>query len=365
MKTLKQLSLLFLILFVGCTTEEITNIYNTAEGLGKVNIYIEGDITTTEAQAQLEEEVGSLTENIYVQNTTQLTAITINGNNKLRNVIIEENTALSSLNVYATNNLTSFIVKDSNIQLSSINLHGTGKITEIDIKNSKQNSTILIDGFTTADKIAIETTSNTSYNKMANITCNDLLEINKFLGVSTSNTQNNTIAFPQLKIMGKYVSETTYYFNGISGKYTTVSFPVLEEIYNLTLDGLLMDSITFPLVKKMNYFYLYFETSVNHFNFPQLTRCDNIQLQFNTGTMGNTYYSTTMFNMPLLNYCKNYRLNILELDNFNAEDILEKFLTIQPISGKTIELSNNTPLTGQGLIYKQTLIDQGNVVNVW
>lgn len=361
MKTLKILSVFLLVILLGCTEETIINNYS-AEGLGKTNVYIEGDITNVEAIKQLTEEVGELTENIYIQNTTQLSNIKIKGNSKLRNIIVDENNVLNTITIYTTNKLTSFIVKDTNLQLTSISLHGIGKITEIDIKNSKQNSTILIDGFTTADKIAIETASNTSYNKMANITCNDLLEINKFLGVSTSNTQSNTIAFPHLKIMGKYVSDTTYFFNGISGKYANVSFPVLEEIYNLTLDGLYMDSITFPAVKKMNYFYLFGDSIVNHFNFPQLTRCDNFQLQFNTGTMGNTYYSTTMFNMPLLNYCKNYRLNILELDNFNAEDILEKFLTIQPISGKTIELSNNTPLTGQGLIYKQTLIDQGNNV---
>ena len=350
---------------MGCTTEEITNIYPIAEGLSKVNVYIEGNITNAESQAQLEEEVGSLTENIYVQNTTQLTAITINGNNKLRNVIVDENTLLNTLNVHTTNNLTSFILKDSNTQLSTINLHGTGKVAEVEIKNSKQNSTILIDGFTTADKITIETLSNTSNNKTANITCNDMQEINKFLAVNTSYTQNNTIAFPHLKIMGKYISETVYFFSGFSGKYTTFSFPALEEIYNLTLDGLNMDSITFPLVKKMNYFYLYFETNVNHFYFPQLTRCDNIEIFFNTGTLGTTYYTNTLFNMPLLNYCKNYRLNILGFDNLNAEDTLEKFLTIQPVSGKTIHLSNNTPLTGLGLTYKQTLIDQGNTVIVW
>ena len=359
---LQKILLLFLsITLFSCTEEN----YYLNDDDGKVNVYIEGNITNAEAQAQLAEEVGSLTENIYVQNTTELTAITINGNNKLRNVIIEENALLSTINAYATSNLANFIVKDSNTLLSTINLHGNGKVTEIEIKNSKQNSTILIDGFTIADKITIETLSNTSNNKTATITCNDMEEINKFLAVNTSYTQNNTVSFPHLKIMGKYISETVYFFSGFSGKYTVVDFPVLEEIYNLTLDGLNMDSITFPMVKKMNYFYLYLETSVNHFNFPQLTRCDNIQLQFNTGTMGNTYYSTTMFNMPLLSYCKNYRLNILELDNFNAEDILENFLTIQPISGKTIELSNNTPLTGLGLTYKQTLIDQGNTVIVW
>lgn len=360
MKTLKFLSLFLIITLLGCTEE---NYYTTAEGLGKVNVYIEGSITNAEAQAQLAKEVGSLTENIYVQNTTELTAITINGNNKLRNIIIEENALLSTINAYATSNLASFIVKDSNTQLSIINLHGTGKVTEIEIKNSKQNSTILIDGFTIADKISIETTSTISNNKTATITCNDLLEVNKFLGINTSYIQNNTIAFPHLKIMGKYVSETVYFFNGISGKYTIVDFPVLEEIYNLYLGDLYMDSITFPLVQKMNYFYLYSDSFVNHYNFPSLTRCDNIQFQFNTApSTATAFYSDTLFNMPLLNYCKNYYLVIAGLESNDVNLILNDFLSIQPTSGKNISIYGAYP-TGQGLLDKQTLIDQGNIVN--
>ena len=42
--------------------------------------------------------------------------------------------------------------------------------------------------------------------------------------------------------------------------------------------------------------------------------------------------------------------------------ILNKFLNIQPQSNKFIELSNEVAPTGQGLIDKQTLINQGNLV---
>jgi hypothetical protein len=361
MKKLKFYSLFLIITLLGCTEEN--NYYTTADGLGKVNVYIEGNITNEEAKVQLEEEVGDLTENIYIQNTTQLTAITIIGNSKLRNVTIDENNSLNIINVNTISNLTSFIVKDTNNQLATINLNGTGKVTEIEIKNSKQNSTILIDGFSTADKIAIETAFNTSYNKTTSITCNDMQVINKFLSVTTSNTNNNTLSFPHLKIMGKYLSETTYYFNGISGKYTTVSFPVLEEIYNLTLDGLYMDSITFPVVKRMNYFSLFSDCFVNHFNFPLLTRCDNIQLQFNTApSTATAFYSNTLFNMPLLNYCKNYYLGIVGLESNNVDSILNKFLTIQPVSGKNISILGAYP-SAQGLLDKQSLINQGNIVN--
>ena len=81
------------IFFYGCTTEEITNIYNNNEGLGKVNIYIEDNISNADAQAKLEAQIGTQTENIYVRNTTQLTEIVINVElaDNIRDIIIKNN----------------------------------------------------------------------------------------------------------------------------------------------------------------------------------------------------------------------------------------------------------------------------------
>ena len=67
------------------------------------------------------------------------------------------------------------------------------------------------------------------------------------------------------------------------------------------------------------------------------------------------------FNAPVLNYCLNYQSrNLLTTSGVNA--VLNKFLTIQPSSGKYIDLTQEVAPTGQGLIDKQTLITQGNQV---
>ena len=97
MKILKLLPLFLFITLLGCTEEN--NYYTTAEGLGKVNIYIEGNITNEEAQAQLESEIGTQTENIYVQNTSQLTDININISNNIRDIIVKNNPNLKNITI--------------------------------------------------------------------------------------------------------------------------------------------------------------------------------------------------------------------------------------------------------------------------
>ena len=90
MKTLKFYSLFLIITLLGCT--EVNNYY-TAAGLGKVNVYIEGDITDAECVAKLQEEVGSLTESIYVEATTQLTNIELDIPTTVRNINISSDNA--------------------------------------------------------------------------------------------------------------------------------------------------------------------------------------------------------------------------------------------------------------------------------
>ena len=101
---IKAVLFLLTITYFGCTTEEITNIYNNVEGLGKVNVYIEGNISNAEAQAKLEAEVGTQTENIYVQNTSQLTSIAINFKQNIRDIIVKNNPILKNITLQGSYN---------------------------------------------------------------------------------------------------------------------------------------------------------------------------------------------------------------------------------------------------------------------
>ena len=320
------------------------------EKQGKVNIYIEGDLTNAEAQAQLEEEYGYQTENIYVQETTQLTSLIITLKYKLRSIIF----------------------KDSNINLSEIKIHGKEKINELKIENSNNDSNILIDGFISADKILIKTQNNNNTNKLTNIVCNDLKQVNHFISLFASYSRDNSVLFSDLEIAGKFNSSV--YWNNWSGKFIEFDFPLLKEVYNLNMSynydnyydisgiGIIKNNLVFPNLEKINYLYFFSDSFVNSYNFPSLTTCNNFEASFNTGSLGETFYTENLFNMPLLNYCQNFRLGILNFNSINVNSYLSKFLSIQPFTGKRIELYGSAP-TGQGLIDKQTLINLGNIVN--
>ena len=62
-----------------------------------------------------------------------------------------------------------------------------------------------------------------------------------------------------------------------------------------------------------------------------------------------------------MNYCENFNFFQPIHTSEQVNSILNKFLTIMPVSGKSIWVFGAPP-TGQGLIDKQTLINQGNTV---
>ena len=80
-------------------------------------------------------------------------------------------------------------------------------------------------------------------------------------------------------------------------------------------------------------------------------------------------------NFPLLSHCKNISL-FNDINSIRINEILHQFLNIQPTSGKEIQFFiqnhpdnpsfnfNQSP-TGQGLIDKQILINQGNTVSTY
>jgi hypothetical protein len=345
---LKKTIFLFTVIFLfnSCCKDDDASSINQ----GKVNIYIEGDITNEEAAAKLEAEIGILTENIYIQETTHLTSLTISLNYELRSIIF----------------------KDSNINLSEIIIHGKEKINELKIENSYKDSNILIDGFTSADKILIKTQNNNNTNKLTNIICNDLKQVNHFISLFASYSRDNSVLFSDLEIAGKFNSSV--YWNNWSGKFIEFDFPLLKEVYNLNMSynydnyyntsgiGIIKNTLTFPNLEKINYLYFFSDSFVTSYNFPKLKTCVNFEASFNTGSLGETFYTDELFNMPLLDYCQNFRLGILNFNSINVNSYLNKFLTIQPLTGKRIELYGSPP-TGQGLIDKQTLINLGNIVN--
>ena len=74
------------------------------------------------------------------------------------------------------------------------------------------------------------------------------------------------------------------------------------------------------------------------------------------------YKNKLNINIPNLNYCENFTIGTSGIESNKINTFLNKFLTVLPLSGKNIDFSEETAPTGQGLIDKQALINQGNTV---
>ncbi|MEC4050051.1 hypothetical protein OX284_011470 [Flavobacterium sp. SUN046] len=295
--------LVVIFLLQGCTD----NYYTIAptENLGRVNVYIEDDITDAEAQAKLDAEIGAQTENIYIQNTTNLTTININTKYSIRTIIIGITTKLTTININGIKKLEQF-------QLSSVS---TQPLT---------------------------------------INCNDLEEVKYIFSLSLNGSTNNKVNFNSLKtVMG-----STYVGVILKGNFAELNFPALESVGLFDFD-ITKDVISFPSLKKIDTISCYHEIGFHQLNFPVLETLNNFdfpQLGYDTG-------ANVVVTFPHLKYCEYFRLNYAVRDSNVTNMLLHQFLTVLPASGKSFGVvGGNAPPTGQGIIDKQTLIAQGNYI---
>ena len=396
MKTLKFLSLFLIITLLGCTEE---NYYTTAEGLGKVNVYIEGNITNAEAQAQLEEEIGTLTENIYVQNTTQLTDVTINFSNNIRDIIVKNNPNLKNITLQGSNNT----------------------INEFQIYDGHYLNNITIKGIVEANAIYLGSmASNYNLSEHIDIECYDLVtvhgDLRLFIG-QYNDPISNKLNFYDLKFVNKTIRNSNSACRW-QGNYSEFNMPQLEEVYalehfvhalninypklkkagglsigygpsNQVVSFPLLDEITggisfyqnptnstfdFPLLDNCGGIYL--EGTNCNFNFPILQEIVNLSVSTSQSTINfpilhkiynrldTTSLSFTVLNLTSLNYCVEYWHYGIDLSSSTVNMVLNKFLTFQPSSGKYLNIQGEQP-TGQGITDKQTLVDQGNSVLIY
>ena len=329
--------LLFMVIFFGCTSEEITNIYNNNVGLGKVNIYIEGNITNAEAQAKLTAEIGTQTENIYVQETTQLTDLTINLIGNIRDIYLDRNFELKNLTINGNN------AKANTITISEYTPYGDD-FTDRKFENININGIVEVKNLTCIPGPINHTTV---------FNCNDLINIRGYLQFVVRGSAN----FNKLKYINSEIThDQSDYFRQIGGIYGTLNVPELQEAYNLKL-SIQIETFNLPKLKKLKRLVSDFYVGFQNLNLPQLERCDVFVISKVEGTSSNP-----SINFPNMTYCKDIGLSNINLDTNKVNAILHHFLNVNPTSGKYINLIDNSPPSGQGLIDKQTLMNQGNTV---
>ena len=173
----------------------------TSKTLGKPTVYITENITNEQAAAQLALELGTQTDNVYVVNTTGLTAIDLSAISNLTNLIINNNENLITVNLsglsrtyqvlgisnnpmlttlsfpaYTSSNNGEFNIKE-NATLTSVNFPVLTKTNYMAINNNKSLTSISIPSLVTAAN-----TFNFSSNALPSLQINTIL--NKLLTVT-------------------------------------------------------------------------------------------------------------------------------------------------------------------------------------
>ena len=357
--TITKIILLFTTFFLvsACCNEE--NIYITPEDTeGRVNVYIEGDITNAEAAEQLKNEVGTLTQNIYVQHTTQLTEIDIKIVKDLKYILIDNNNSLKKTTIEGGGETFVNVIK----------IEKNNSLTEVFIEKIKNTNFIIYKG---TDKQQTE-----------KLICNDLENIYVSLDFSTHINNNNILQFNHLKTIGtradNYIIENNWQYNEtyIGGKFNMVVFPKLEEVnyfntssYNADTIGdtpMIIDTLRFPQLKSIETFKSEPFFTVNTLNLPKLEYCKNFYIR----GVGNDYispgtYENPTINFPVLSYCENFTMMFNHSSAEKINNYLHQFLTIQPINSKILYFEQESFPTGQGVLDQQTLINQGNTIEFY
>ena len=275
---------------------------------GKTSIFISGDVSNAEAAAQIASEIGIYTENVFIQNTTNLTSVDLSGLTSIVQMKITDNANLTSVNLNGLKKNYGAIHIASNAVLSSL---------------SFPTYTVALDTLT-VEKNAALTAINMPLLTKGGIRAN-------------LNTNLSSISMPVFT----------------SGNVTILNNPIISALYlpvfnsgNLNVrNNSSIASINLPLFYKGK-IRITDNSSLSFIGIPNFTVSEPYE-----NTWGN-YNPISFYN------------NALPSSVVNT--LLHQMLSVTPVDGKTIELWGQNPPappTGQGIIDKQTLIDALN--DVW
>ena len=292
-------------------------------------------VTNEEAAAQLilTTRVGTLTQNIYVQNTTQLTAISINLVKDANRIYIARNVALTDVIVNSVMNN-----KLGELEVETYNGVNT-PLCRFEMNKINQVNQIFFTG------------------NFSEILCNNLETIVFSLYI---NLGANIFSFPDLKYIGtqEFVSINGDISNIWFAYINEVNFPKLEEVSRLDISGFYTNGIlSFPSLKKIkkDLFSEYYGF-VSHLDLPKLEYVKIIRIRPLMHDLN------PIISMPSLKYCESFSIGTTGLSVNKVNAFYHQFLTVLPATGKQIDLSEEVQPTGQGLLDKQILINQGNIV---
>ncbi|WP_309641031.1 hypothetical protein [Flavobacterium sp.] len=295
---------------------------------GKTNIYLRGGITDAEAAIKLAKELGPNTENIYIQNTTVLTTVDLSSVTSVTDLYVTWNQALNNINLNNLTNIDNRIVISGNPGMTSVSLPG---ITEIFAGISISDN----DNLTSIDIPNLSACHGTIYSSLNPA----LTSVSLPALVTLDGIEIETC--PNLSTLSIGALTTVITFDIANTNLTSLSMPNLTEARLNISNNPIMTSIDFPaLVKVMDNFEITGNANLTSIQLPQLA-------VYEVSSTPRIYIRTNKLPSSEINY------------------LLNRFLTLAPSSGKSIDLrlqSPPAPPTGQGLIDKAALISAGNTV---
>ncbi|GEP51330.1 hypothetical protein FNO01nite_20020 [Flavobacterium noncentrifugens] len=322
---------------------------------GKSTIYLTGDITDTQARERLSKEFGPNTENIYVLNTTELTTLDLSTIDNLLTLKVINNGALNTLNL----GQLKFVYKDieisGNASLNTLNfdalqkvydttiLMNNGSLQHLTFPSLKTSSTISIRTNNSLQSVSMPVYEQAVYglasgNGTVSISYNASLvfiempvvrDIGNFDILGSPNLV--TLSLQAFKNCGSFrISDT-----GLQN----LNLPEFEISGQLSIDSnSVLTLINFPKFKSVSSFFIVGNISLTNLSIPLYTGYLN--------TVNNIDVYGNLFPSSQVNY------------------LLDKMLHLQVTSGNRLSITQSTPAppTGQGIIDKQTLINNGNTI---
>ena len=319
---------------------------------GLTYVYFNGGITDAEAVTKVQNEIGSITQFIYVENTTQLTTLDLSSVSQLITLIIDDNVALTTINISNLVEVSQEIRFRDNPLVSSLNLSSLEKVSyylyiegsadlnttslqqvdfsalsdvhEFYLRNSNVNN-VDVSNLTDVYSIEFEENVNLTALDLSSITTGNAVAVYENPNLTTIDLSNLINTNSNLGIFNNDVLTSV----DLSSLVTVSQFTISQNSQLVT--------INLPqLVTAASSFNLYDNISLTTITFPALTSFSQVYFP------GNNFSSS------------------------DVNTVLSQLVAISPaFSGKNVRLNNqqiSAPPTGQGVADYNTLVANGNSV---
>lgn len=348
---------LFLITLFSCSVEDGKDGKDGINGSdgqsssGLTYVYINGNITDAEAIVKIQNEVGSNTQFIFVENTTALTTLNLSNVTELVHLQISNNPLLTTLDLSNLAKINSYFYFKNNPLVTNLKLSKL-KISRGDLRiiGSADLNTNSLQQLDLSELAEVDTIIISEINS-GTLVLNNLVKVNNIIDISANpyivSLNLSNITNCKKATISQNSTLTSIDFSGLSTLSDDLYVIGNSSLTNLNLSAL----VSVPNVDIRS------NDQLVVLDLPLFTTSLNA-LRINYNTVLST------INMPLINQIYYMQFDNNNLDSNAINGFLNLFVNITPaITNKYIDLSSQlipAPPTGTGITNYNTLIASGN-----